>query len=301
MPAEPLPICDPWDLEDPPFPPRSRLYSLEPIGRGTREVESLSSYVTRLAQAHCVDPWTLMTHEIQPYIGERRLVWQWAMNGTRTVARRWVTALEALTQRRGLTALTFLPWARVLDAVPLLRRERAWCPNCYEGWRTGGTPVYEPLLWAIRGVTVCPTHRRPLLERCPSSTCRAWSRMFGRWLRPGHCQVCREWLGREPEPATGGVMESSVPVAGTDPDLARAVGALLARGAPGAGRVIRTTRKRPSSQPRDWVALARDGHLGAPEEQKGVPLCADGREDSETTASRPICSMVRPASNSGEM
>ena len=125
-------------------------------GLGTREVESLSSYVTRLAQAHCVDPYVLMTREIQPYIGERRLVWHWAMNGTRTVARRWVAALEMLTRRRGLAALTFLPWARVLDAVPLLRRERAWCPNCYEGWRTAATPVYEPLLWAMSGVTACP-------------------------------------------------------------------------------------------------------------------------------------------------
>src|SRR2546426_11940697 len=50
-------------------PPRSRLYSLEPIGIGTPEVESLSSYLNRLAQAHCVTVTTLMAHELLPHIG----------------------------------------------------------------------------------------------------------------------------------------------------------------------------------------------------------------------------------------
>ena len=37
-----------------PAPPRSRLYSLEPIGVGTAMVESLTGYVARLAEAHSV-------------------------------------------------------------------------------------------------------------------------------------------------------------------------------------------------------------------------------------------------------
>ncbi len=36
------------------IPKRSRLYFLEPIGVGTPYTESLSSYLTRLAQEHCV-------------------------------------------------------------------------------------------------------------------------------------------------------------------------------------------------------------------------------------------------------
>src|SRR3982074_3360598 len=50
-------------------PPRSRLYSLEPIGIGTPEVESLSSYLNRLAQAHCVTVSALIAHELLPHIG----------------------------------------------------------------------------------------------------------------------------------------------------------------------------------------------------------------------------------------
>src|SRR5262249_59893394 len=50
-------------------PPHSRLYSLEPIGIGTPEVESLSSYLNRLAQAHCVTVTMLIAHELLPLVG----------------------------------------------------------------------------------------------------------------------------------------------------------------------------------------------------------------------------------------
>src|SRR5262249_42531947 len=50
-------------------PPHSRLYSLEPIGIGTPEVESWSSYLNRLAQAHCVTVTTLIAHELLPHVG----------------------------------------------------------------------------------------------------------------------------------------------------------------------------------------------------------------------------------------
>jgi hypothetical protein len=43
-----------WSLSSPPVPPRSQLYSLQPIGIGTGMVESLTGYVARLAEAHSV-------------------------------------------------------------------------------------------------------------------------------------------------------------------------------------------------------------------------------------------------------
>ena len=41
-------------MKVPPIPTRSRLYSLEPMNVGTAEVESLTGYVARIAEAHCV-------------------------------------------------------------------------------------------------------------------------------------------------------------------------------------------------------------------------------------------------------
>lgn len=43
-----------WDIEPPSIPQPSRLFSLEPIGLNTGYVESLTSYVARLALAHSV-------------------------------------------------------------------------------------------------------------------------------------------------------------------------------------------------------------------------------------------------------
>jgi len=48
------PLFDFWTLSRSPLPRRSLLYSLEPIGVGTAFVESLSSYVARLAEAHSI-------------------------------------------------------------------------------------------------------------------------------------------------------------------------------------------------------------------------------------------------------
>ncbi len=54
------------------IPQRSRLYFLEPIGIGTPFTKSLSSYLTRLAQEHCLPLKKLVTGEIAPKIlGDR--------------------------------------------------------------------------------------------------------------------------------------------------------------------------------------------------------------------------------------
>ena len=65
-----VPICfEVWAPAREAPPRRSRLYRLEPIGIGTPEVESLSSYLNRLAQAHRVTVTTLIVHELLPHVG----------------------------------------------------------------------------------------------------------------------------------------------------------------------------------------------------------------------------------------
>lgn len=53
-----------WNLEPPNFLPRSRLFHQLPIGVGTPHVESLTSYVSRLAVAHSVPTGTLLAIEV---------------------------------------------------------------------------------------------------------------------------------------------------------------------------------------------------------------------------------------------
>lgn len=59
--------CDQiWNAQPPEVPERSKLYSLEPIGVGTGDVESITSYLSRLADGHTVSTWALLRSEIGP-------------------------------------------------------------------------------------------------------------------------------------------------------------------------------------------------------------------------------------------
>ena len=189
------------------IPPRSHLYHLAPVGMGSALVESLTSYVARLADAHDVSIGILVTREILPKAREefRRHEYKnppiestflydaHTLNGVVQHSQDWVSVLEQLTGVRGLQYLTMRTWRQVISGADLLRRRRAWCPLCLENWRGSNQRVYEPLLWGLNEVSVCPTHACPLVERCPR--CGRDQHVISAKVKPGHCCRCRRWLG----------------------------------------------------------------------------------------------------------
>lgn len=211
MASNQLAVCEFWDVALPDLPSRSRLYHLAPIGVGTPDVESLTSYVARLAAAHNVHTATLVEHELLPLLQKHPMSepastgasYAWPrfaqpLNGSGTLARKWTQAVETLTLRSDLRFLTLLTWSQVLTFMGLLRRERAWCPVCYEEWRETGQAVYEPLLWSLRVVTVCPRHGCRLSSRCPHQDCQQPQQPLSPRSRPGYCTRCERWLGIPP-------------------------------------------------------------------------------------------------------
>jgi hypothetical protein len=85
-----------------------------------------------------------------------------------------------------------LPWGAAVASQDLLRRGRAQCRACYEEQVALGQPVYEPLLWSLKVVSVCPRHRRPLQPLCFRRECRTaqtWTE--GAIVR---CRCCRASL-----------------------------------------------------------------------------------------------------------
>ncbi len=60
-----------WPTKIPEIPKRSRLYNLEPIGIETWACESLTSYVARLAEAHCTTIADLFNYEISPVLNRQ--------------------------------------------------------------------------------------------------------------------------------------------------------------------------------------------------------------------------------------
>ncbi len=220
----------------PPIPTRSRLYSLEPMNVGTAEVESLTGYVARIAEAHCVTVSDLVGAELShpacptslftPYPGKGRsnffYTQLYSVNGIADVPRKWVSVLETATLRQGLSDLTLLAFADLFSESYLFRNTSAWCPSCFESRRRCGVR-YESLLWAIGIVKVCPLHREPLEEVCPH--CRRRSGPLAAHTRPGYCSRCGGWLG-----SAGGSTEKSMSESDFKREvwIAKSIGDLLA-------------------------------------------------------------------------
>ncbi len=209
MPTLTLKLYPSWDTQKSAIPPISRLYNLEPIGVGTSYVESLTGYVSRLAIEHCITPRKLILAEIAPLMGRETKLSnspiesiskvlgternRTVTNGTGLMASNLVRAMYALTLRSDLHFLTLLPWAQVLSIRGLLRPIRAWCPTCYQEWRDKEKSIYEPLIWYIAAVKVCPIHHTILLQKCPQ--CHLQQLVLSGDSIPGYCNKCSHWLG----------------------------------------------------------------------------------------------------------
>lgn len=211
------------------LPTRSRLYALAPVGVGTPLVESLTSYLSRLAQSHGVTVEKLAVTEIAPLIPKSAKMTQdevsirsHNLNGIGAWPPLVITALEKLTLRTGLAGLTLSPWRQALAPQALLRPYLAWCPACYASWWQANQTLYTPLLWTLRLVEVCPEHHQRLRERCPF--CQKRLRLINSKVKAGVCPACKRWLGLEP--ASAQAAES--PPSGRQLWLAAQLGRLLA-------------------------------------------------------------------------
>jgi hypothetical protein len=186
-----------WSLRSPTLPTRSRLYSLAPMGIGSAQVESVTSYMMRLAEAHAVTPGALIRMEIFPRLpaSPKRLSCAalHSLNGLSRCFALWVSILESLTARNDLHTLTLLPWQGVFASDGVSRRYRAWCPRCYEERRLHEDVVYDSLLGTLASVSVCTRHEISLEEFCPY--CEKRSIQLSARARPGFCVHCNRWLG----------------------------------------------------------------------------------------------------------
>jgi hypothetical protein len=193
-----------WDMTAPVVPPRSRFFNLSPAGFGTSMVECLTSYVSRLAQAHSVTPGVLHHREVMKYGPARRNMFgcgtkarsrsfTCGINATGGVAADFVSAIGKMTARNDLQYLTMLPWKPLFPSPLLMRGVAAWCPVCLASWEQADKPVYVPLLWTLEVVKFCPFHRRALRLTCPH--CGLPQPLLGQCSWVGFCTRCKRWLG----------------------------------------------------------------------------------------------------------
>lgn len=207
---QPLTIYPTLDLTLPSVPQRSHLYSLVPIGVNMPYVESLTSYICRVASAHSISFGSFFEYLIVPSLRKPYLIskpkvgpastlmgtFQKLMkniNGTGKISRDWVELIEILTLRRDLRFLTFTSLSGVIPHWNLLRIFQAWCPMCYEEMNQYKKIIYQPLSWAIALVDMCTRHRTPLVDRCPH--CCKQLPILNRRVYLGYCPRCGNWLG----------------------------------------------------------------------------------------------------------
>lgn len=194
---------DNWDLDPIAISPRSKLHHLPPIGVGTPEVESLSSYFHRLASAHGLSPSLLLTKHIYPImvrdsvrsdiltaIHSRYIT---TLNRIGLMGSNWMKSLEALTLRSDLHPLSMLRWSEVLSPMRLFHDKVLWCPDCYRECRATGGETYDPLAWSLKPVLGCRRHKRILV-----SCCDHCFKTRQRWMSvSGNCSHCKQFLGDE--------------------------------------------------------------------------------------------------------
>ena len=189
-----------------PIVPRSTLHSLQPIGLGAPEVESLASYFCRLANSHScrtndlaqfvidkVSPGRWNTY--QSAEGKSRFVWfERSVSGLAEGALTWASALSELTGVVGLDRLTLLPLCSVLSPKALMAQNARWCPHCLEEDRVSGLPPYFRLSWDIGLVKRCAKHHIPLVHQCPHCD-KSNIRHSASFVVPGWCTSCDHFLG----------------------------------------------------------------------------------------------------------
>ncbi len=198
-----------WNPDPYQLPKRSRLNHILPVSVGSPFVESLTSYLTRLAQSHSTTISILMTREFAPLLDKHYIQngskkglstlfnRSAAINSTGELAKLLVDSVEKLTLKQNLSALTLLPFRNCLSSRELLHKTKAWCPDCYEEWRASKKTIYDPLLWNLKDVELCSNHHRLL-----QTVCFHCDRSIP-WLhsksRIGYCPYCDRWLGSSSE------------------------------------------------------------------------------------------------------
>src|SRR5690625_1051381 len=188
---------------------RSDLYSIEPIGLQTELVESLSSYLIRVAYEHNLSVGHLFNKMIFPemnksylerasaYGGNRFYEKAKTVNGYMEIAVELAWTVEKLTSRDDLINLTLYNLKEFIPLRNLLKDTLTWCPDCIRTWEKDGEVIYYPLIWHLKPVEMCKKQSGVLVDSCP--ICKKKVDIIRRQMVPGYCPNCSSILAQESE------------------------------------------------------------------------------------------------------
>ncbi|MGP4064634.1 TniQ family protein [Oceanobacillus sp. M65] len=185
-------------------PRRSTLYNLEPMGIGTLMVESLTSYLLRLSNVHNLKTRSLIQYLIYPFLNKSTYDLKKSNNniysdgrfldGSTPLTIEFINALETLTHRKDLRYLTLISWGGITNHK-VITPYKKWCPQCLSKMKIENGTVYQPLLWNVKHVKICPLHNIQLRHTCPS--CGSSQLALNTKGSISTCNSCNTWLGKD--------------------------------------------------------------------------------------------------------
>lgn len=170
-------------------------------GAGSCEIESLGSFITRLACLHGATRFQFLHHLSSWWLRHNpkqtplpRECIESRLSGYSQDVSLLVAALEGSTFVSDVRASTLLSLQDVCakNCVGATRRLRAWCPRCYQEDRKGGNPVYDRLLWRLQAYERCSIHGLRLLSKCPG--CGSAQGGEETFQALDKCSKCHEYL-----------------------------------------------------------------------------------------------------------
>ena len=199
--------------------PRAPVFGPGPIGVGTIAVESLVSYILRLAAYHRISPYMLFSCQIpnlDPHFDDAvAILRRRAHNNVRVrgiVGEKANTeiawALAKLTGRLAIAETNIFTYRGGADMSRFVRQNHAWCPQCLQN-----DPVpHERLLWRASLVTACPHHKVGLQSTCPHCGHRvtrlSWNGELYRCRRCDRPLFIGKKMAKEPPPSPRTLAES---------------------------------------------------------------------------------------------
>jgi hypothetical protein len=187
---------------------RSMFYTLSPI-QSEYYKESLGSYICRLCDAHSISTQVIIEeivnrlNESNKYILNREyssVLHQ--INGMGIFASKWIETLQLITGRNDLHDLNLVNWKNIIKPNSLVRKYKSWCPECLTEMKKESQEVFEPLIWSLQQVLVCPKHNILLQSKCPNIKCNMNIPILGSQSHAGFCSYCGSWLGNMSNPYT---------------------------------------------------------------------------------------------------
>jgi hypothetical protein len=183
---------------------RSVLYNIAPMQIGSHRQESLTSYLIRLARAHCISPRDLIKYIFGKEdaaikkLADNTFYTRYAatVNGLGRHAKLLAGAANQLTSRTDLHILTMLPWADIIpeQSEGFIARRPRWCPMCFLDQLEESGETYTPLLWALVPYRRCAAHDCALEEVC--ACCGKSQAFIPRIADASICSYCRMSLAR---------------------------------------------------------------------------------------------------------